>query len=41
MRPWLWTHLLDKLNQKDLNFTSAVILHDFDGRPGYSDVQGG
>ena len=32
--------LLDKLNQQDMNFTKAVMLHTFDGVAGYSAAQG-
>ena len=33
--------LMDRLNQADMNFTKAVMLHTFDGEPGYSAAQGG
>ncbi len=32
--------LMDRLNQADMNFTKAVMLHTFDGQPGFSAVQG-
>lgn len=32
--------LLDRLNQHDMNFTKAVMLHTFDGQPGFSAAQG-
>lgn len=32
--------LLQRLNEADLNFTKAVMLHTFDGEPGYSAAQG-
>jgi len=32
--------LLDRLNKAGMNFTKAVMLHTFDGKPGYSAAQG-
>lgn len=32
--------LMDRMNQADLNFTKAVMLHTFDGKPGFSAAQG-
>ena len=32
--------LMDRLNQADMNFTKAVMLHTFDGKPGFSAAQG-
>lgn len=32
--------LMQRLNEADMNFTKAVMLHDFDGKPGYSAAQG-
>lgn len=32
--------LMDRLNKADMNFTKAVMLHTFDGVPGYSATQG-
>ncbi|MBU0859886.1 MAG: NADP-dependent isocitrate dehydrogenase [Alphaproteobacteria bacterium] len=32
--------LLDRLNKADLNFTKAVMLHTFDGEPGFSAAAG-
>lgn len=32
--------LMDRLNQCEMNFTKAVMLHTFDGVPGYSAAQG-
>jgi len=32
--------LMDRMNQADLNFTKSVMLHTFDGEPGYSVAQG-
>ncbi len=32
--------LLDRLNKADMNFTKAVMLHTFDGKPGFSAAQG-
>lgn len=32
--------LLDNMNKNDLNFTKAVMLHTFDGVPGYTVAQG-
>ena len=32
--------LLHRLNEADMNFTKAVMLHTFDGKPGYSATQG-
>lgn len=31
---------MQRLNEADMNFTKAVMLHDFDGKPGYSAAQG-
>lgn len=33
--------LLRRLNEADMNFTKAVMLHTFDGEPGFSAAQGG
>ncbi|MCB9996595.1 MAG: NADP-dependent isocitrate dehydrogenase [Rhodospirillales bacterium] len=32
--------LMDRLNHADMNFTKAVMLHTFDGKPGFSAAQG-
>jgi len=32
--------LLSNLNEADMNFTNALMLHDFDGEPGYTKAQG-
>jgi isocitrate dehydrogenase len=32
--------LLQRLNEQDMNFTKAVMLHTFDGQPGFSAAQG-
>jgi len=32
--------LLQRLNEQDMNFTKAVMLHTFDGQPGFSKAQG-
>ena len=32
--------LMDRLNKADMNFTKAVMLHTFDGKPGFSATQG-
>ena len=32
--------LLSRLNEADMNFTKAVMLHTFDGKPGFSAAQG-
>ena len=32
--------LLERLNQADINFSKAVMLHTFDGKPGFSGAQG-
>ncbi len=32
--------LLQRMNEADLNFTKSVMLHDFDGQPGYTVAQG-
>ncbi len=32
--------LLDRLNQANMNFTKAQVLHTFDGKPGFSAAQG-
>ncbi len=32
--------LMDRLNKADMNFTKAVMLHNFDGKPGFTAAQG-
>ncbi len=32
--------LMQRMNEADLNFTKSVMLHDFDGQPGYTVAQG-
>lgn len=32
--------LMQRMNEADLNFTKSVMLHDFDGKPGYTVAQG-
>ncbi len=32
--------LMDRLNKADMNFTKAVMLHSFDGQPGFTAAQG-
>lgn len=32
--------LMDRMNQANMNFTKAVMLHTFDGKPGFSAAQG-
>ncbi|MBL4804528.1 MAG: NADP-dependent isocitrate dehydrogenase [Alphaproteobacteria bacterium] len=32
--------LMHRMNEADLNFTKSVMLHDFDGKPGYTVAQG-
>ena len=32
--------LMDRMNKADLNFTKSVMLHTFDGKPGFTVAQG-
>jgi len=32
--------LMDRINKADMNFTNAIMLHNFDGKPGFTKAQG-